>query len=98
MRRRPVIVVLAAVLLAVQTLTSATTLATAAQTSLTLAAAGSDGKAAQTESGQAALAADGTQTAFVSSAPLKVSASVPQTATEDPDQPLRVYARNRLAG
>ncbi|HEY3753448.1 MAG TPA: choice-of-anchor D domain-containing protein [Pseudonocardiaceae bacterium] len=98
MRRRPVIVVLAAFLLAVQTLTSATPLATAAQTSLTLASAGSDGKPAPTESGQAALAADGTQTAFVSAAPLKVSGSVPQTAATDSDQPFRVYARNRLAG
>ncbi|HEX5404943.1 MAG TPA: hypothetical protein VFX16_21855, partial [Pseudonocardiaceae bacterium] len=98
MSRVPVVVALAVFLVGVQTLTSATPVVSAAQTSLALASAGSDGKPAQQESGEAALAADGTQTAFVSAASLKVSASVPQSAAGEGGAQLRIYARNRLAG
>lgn len=93
--------VLAVLLLAVQPLTSATPLAASAATaatSLTLTSAGSDGVAAKQNSGQAVLAAGGTQTAFTSTADLKTTASVPQTPEESPPTSDRIYARNRLTG
>ncbi|HKN95640.1 MAG TPA: hypothetical protein VJX10_00880 [Pseudonocardiaceae bacterium] len=92
--------VLAVLLLAVPPVTSATQLAaSAAPTSLTLTSAGSDGVAAKQDSGQAVLAADGTQTAFTSRAALKTTASVSQTPQEEsPPTNDRIYARNRLTG
>ncbi|HEX3648713.1 MAG TPA: hypothetical protein VHV49_09795 [Pseudonocardiaceae bacterium] len=92
---------LAVLLLAVQPVTSATPLAAtaaAATTSLTLTSAGSDGVAARQDSGQAVLAAGGTQTAFGSGADLKTTASVRQTPEESPPENDRIYVRNRLTG
>jgi Tol biopolymer transport system component len=91
-------VVLAVLLLAVQPLTSAQATSTPAATSLTLTSAGSDGVAGRQDSGQAVLAANGTQTAFTSAAALRTTASVHQTPEESPPQNDRVYARNRLTG
>ncbi|HEX5113631.1 MAG TPA: hypothetical protein VFW65_00380 [Pseudonocardiaceae bacterium] len=92
--------VLAVLLLAIPLATSATSTASAATaaTSLTLTSAGSDGVAADENSGMAALAAGGTQTAFTSRAVLKVGASVPQTPSESPPSDNRIYVRNRLTG
>lgn len=94
-------VVLAVLLVAVQPLTSATppaASAATATTSLTLTSAGSDGAAAQLDSGQAVLAADGTQTAFTSTAGLKTTASVRQTPGSGDTGRDRIYGRNRLTG
>jgi hypothetical protein len=92
--------VLAVLLLAFPVVTSATSTASAATaaTSLTLTSAGSDGVAGGQDSGQAALAADGTQTAFTSRADLTVGASVPQTPEEGETNNNRIYVRNRLTG
>ncbi|HEX4704228.1 MAG TPA: hypothetical protein VH352_19020, partial [Pseudonocardiaceae bacterium] len=68
------------------------------RTEFRLASAGSDGVPAGADSGQPALSANGTYTAFASPATLNVGASVPQSASAGSFQPTKVYARGRLAG
>ncbi len=85
---------LAVLLLAVLPLTPATPVA---PTSLILVSQGSDGAAAIADSGQAALSADGTATAFDSTAVLRTSAAVPQSPAQDTAH-RKVYVRDRLAG
>lgn len=69
----------------------------AASTEITLTSVGSDGAAADSESGQPALAANGRSVAFSSAATLATSAGVDQTSIEGPSGN-RVYVRDRNAG
>jgi hypothetical protein len=68
-----------------------------ASTEIKLASVGNDGAAADSESGQAALAANGRSVAFSSAATLAVGAGVDQTSIEGPSGN-RVYVRDRIAG